>query len=812
MASAELAKVQNLLVTTGDFEQARRVAEEVLQDARLKKDAKVTVDALRSIALCERCRGSHPRYKESSQRKSIYVEAEKLCRDELPELRSQNDLRGEAIMVLSAVEMLLESRRLPETRRGNKKRLEARQSVEKALGTFQDLQEKCWEAEANLVLSSTSLAQNDPLEALRFAQQSKQLFEELNSSELPRALNACAVAISFGPSSKECFEQGLRYHQQAVEQYRRLGWKRELAVQCHALSKWMLQMDKGRDALHSAKESLQMFTELGLADWRLAALHHLCRVCLSLADIKGARKIAQEAEKCREQPHLQLMGIEIKVMLNLELDTMYECGNLDEAFGASKEGLELCRSLQDKKWEAAMHHSLSQVCIRLRRVDEALEAVTSSSTTLDDVGDQSQRCVVLQTAIEILMVKGDARAALEVAQEIRRLAKDLGKSSKEANAMLTEAQIYHSIGNANQALTLARDAQVIFQQVADKKGEGMSWSVIAEIQKSTGEKEDALRACRSTRALYQQAGDKRSQAYAMKSSTALFVANASDEEAVREAHEALALARAAGDAKAEVEMLNLVAQATLNSIIKRSQEMSDEDAINYITLHEDHAVRPAREAAAMARKMGDKQMTGIAMYSVAQCHAVAGRTGAAVQAATEARNLFSETWDRQGEAMAILMLGESLVLDGDTEEGKLRSQEARDLFASLDDHDGVDKAERTLQQIQEILGAPVTKPPTPKPTSPTPQAESMSVVQKKPAMSLTEATELAKRVAEEAIGGDDPITLDDALMDIGLDSLASVSFRDTLVRQSGLNLPSTMMFDYPNLASIATFMVEQSST
>lgn len=33
-------------------------------------------------------------------------------------------------------------------------------------------------------------------------------------------------------------------------------------------------------------------------------------------------------------------------MLNLELDTMYECGNLEEAFTASKEGLELCHSLQ----------------------------------------------------------------------------------------------------------------------------------------------------------------------------------------------------------------------------------------------------------------------------------------------------------------------------------------------------------------------------------------------------------------------------------------------------------------------------------
>jgi len=39
------------------------------------------------------------------------LEAEKLCRAELPLLRERNDLRGEALLVLSAVEMLLESRR-----------------------------------------------------------------------------------------------------------------------------------------------------------------------------------------------------------------------------------------------------------------------------------------------------------------------------------------------------------------------------------------------------------------------------------------------------------------------------------------------------------------------------------------------------------------------------------------------------------------------------------------------------------------------------------------------------------------------------
>lgn len=808
-----LAAAKDAWLLRGDHQEARQIAQEVLQRAREAEQPQVIADALRSLALCEQSRAHSACYKESSERKVILLEAEKLCREALPEMAARNERRGEALMLLGAAEMLLESKRLPETRRGNKKRSEARASLEKALYVFQELQDKALEAEAYLALSGACLAQNDPKEALRFARQSEDLCRgEAEASLRPRALNACAVAIGLGPTSKEFFDAGLKCHQQAVEMYRqRPGYQRPLAIQCLALSKWYLLMDRARDALAPAKESLKLFTELGglSADWRQEALSQLCRVRLSLADVKGAQKMAQEAEAtCGHDQRLKLLAMETKVLVNMELDTLYEGGNLGEALAAAREGLQLAKDLKDKKCEASMLHHVAQACLRLRRMDDALEAVTSSSTTLDDLGEQSQRCLVLQTAIEILMAKGDLRAALEVCQEIRRLAQDLGKRSREANAILTEAQIYHAAGNCSQALALARDAQVIFQAVDDKKGEGMSWSIISEIQKSTGEKEDALRACRSTRALYQQAGDKRSQAYAMKNSAALFVANSSDEEAVREAHEALALARAAGDSKAEVEMLNLVAQATLNSIIKRSQEMSDDDAIAYITVHEDSAVRPAREAAALARKMGDKQMTGIATYSVAQCHAVAGRTGAAVQAATEARNLFHETWDRQGEAMAILMLGESLVLDGQTDDGKRVSKEAQEMFQSINDQEGVDKAEKTLQQIQEILGAPAA--PTAREAEHVPQAESVAVVAKKATLGREEAIRISKAVVMESIGGDEEVTLDDPLMESGLDSLATIAFRESLESQTNIKLSSTLVMDYPTLNDIVEHLVENS--
>ncbi|CAJ1382052.1 unnamed protein product [Effrenium voratum] len=800
--ATELAQVEDLWCSYGRYDEARAAAEEVLRRAKAQQDTQVTADALRALVRCELARARDALYKDSSYRKVILAEAERLSSEELAACRSRHDPRGEAVLQLCCAETLFESRRLPETRRGNKKRQEARALLEKALTVFQELKEPALEAETLLALSAAALAQNEPQQALQLAERA----EVEPPRQRARALHACALAIQTGGVQKELFERGIKCTQQAASIWRQLRLQRPLATECLLIAKWYILLDRPRDALSPAKESLQIFKELrdGSAQ---EALQTLCRCLLGLADVKGALRAAQEGLEALEEnsnPRIQVMALDTVVMVHLELDSMYESGNLSEAFECAQRGLSLCRQLQDKRWEASVLHNTAQIYVRQKRLDDALRTVTDSSTMLDDIGEAAHRCTVLQTAIEILMYQGDARAALEVAQEIRRLSKDLGRRGKEANAMLMEAQIYHSISNFESALRLAQEAQAVFQQLGDKKGEGMSWSVVGEIRKSQGDRDEALRACRSTQTLYQQAGDKRSQAYAMKTSTALFVANSSEMEAVKSANEALALARAAGDIKAEVEMLNLVAQATLNSIIKRSQEMRDEDAILYITEHEAKAVRPAREAAALARKMGDKQMTGIATYSVAQCHAVAGRSSASVQAATEARDLFKQTWDRQGEAMAILMLGESLVLDGDTDRGRFQAEEAHDLFKSLGDQEGMEKAEITIRQIQEISGAPAQPQPSQK-RAPAAEEVSLAVVEKR--MTMDQAVEMVRNVALEALGEVDQIHLDEGLMDMGLDSLGAISFRETLTRQCKINMPQTLTFDYPTLRQVADFMV-----
>merc|ERR1712050_14866 len=78
-------------------------------------------------------------------------------------------------------------------------------------------------------------------------------------------------------------------------------------------------------------------------------------------------------------------------------------------------------------------------------------------------------------------------------------------------------------------------------------------------------------------------------------------------------------------------------------------------------------------------------------------------------------------------------------------------------------------------------------------------------------MTRAQAEALAKQCAIDSVGDEEGIDMDSPLMDLGLDSLASISFREQLVSTSGLKLPTSLVFDYPSLTAIAEFMVEVSS-
>ena len=71
-----------------------------------------------------------------------------------------------------------------------------------------------------------------------------------------------------------------------------------------------------------------------------------------------------------------------------------------------------------------------------------------------------------------------------------------------------------------------------------------------------------------------------------------------------------------------------------------------------------------------------------------------------------------------------------------------------------------------------------------------PSAEAMS----------SQVHDAVKSVLGASVGGDDP------LMAAGLDSLGSVELKNALERRSGVELPSTLVFDYPTVNALAGFL------
>merc|ERR1712241_681227 len=111
------------------------------------------------------------------------------------------------------------------------------------------------------------------------------------------------------------------------------------------------------------------------------------------------------------------------------------------------------------------------------------------------------------------------------------------------------------------------------------------------------------------------------------------------------------------------------------------------------------------------------------------------------------------------------------------------------------------------------------------PAAPTAAIEAAGTVEVAAASAAAEVTEVAKptldhaqvsetimNLAKEVVGDADDVHADSALMDAGMDSLSAVAFRNSLMRAiKGVNLPASLMFDYPTVNQIADYIVEESS-
>merc|ERR1712217_693551 len=163
----------------------------------------------------------------------------------------------------------------------------------------------------------------------------------------------------------------------------------------------------------------------------------------------------------------------------------------------------------------------------------------------------------------------------------------------------------------------------------------------------------------------------------------------------------------------------------------------------------------------------------------------------------------------------MLVLAEAEFMKGKRTKAEQEANEALSKFKEMDDKDGQAKAMYIIDRFKtQVSGMATAEPLAIEASADAGGEQEVGAVSAqavaKVGMKREAAEALAKEIAIMSIGSAEELDMDSPLMDLGLDSLASVSFREQLIKESGLKLPTSLVFDYPSLNAIADHMVETS--
>jgi len=804
-----VAAAEGHLNVDEDFTEAMKSAGDAYKLFSDAGDGKGEADAMRIMIQAYRVKAQFLRYDTNPDAsKQAYEEGEAKAKEMIETFKSKANKRGEASMLLSLAEIYFD-------KKSSKRKETSVQTAQEALDIFKELGDESMEASATCSLAATYFKMDKNTEAVSLFTEALATYQRLGDKRgQARALHSLAGVISQGPVQAAKYLQGVQYVKEALSLFRELGSKKMIAQELLFLAKWYLTTDKPRDALKASREAMALLKEINYGKgWQAESRGTVMQALTALEETREALRLGEESVAYfKKQEDKRSQAIALDYLITAHLESEHRGGNMAEALEYSQQGVHICKQLGDEKWQATMLHDCAQASLRMRQLDKAKEYAEDSCLIFIAANELDQQAIVMHTLLEIYSEMGEGDKAIEVAEEIQSIAKTTGTKMEEARTTLLVAQVQLSAGMFDEALAAAMEAQASYQEDGDKSGEGNAWAIISDIRRLKGEEDEAIRAKRTTSNLYLQAGDKKAQAYALKDNVQLLIKKDKPDDAVRMANEALTIARASGDTRTEVEMLIVAAEAHLTAITKQVEAVGFDAGVQILMRGEDRALRPAREAVALGRKI-DKQLTAVALHYVAMLHVMSGRSAAGLKATQDAVELFKASNDEVGLAYSLLLGAEASFMKGDKATADADAAAALAKFRDCKDDEGTASAMVVIDRFERE--APGVKVPTVAAV-----ADDLSsagggeasgggaIV--KAALKREDAEAMARECAIQSVGDEAGIDMDSAIMDLGLDSLASIAFREQLITTSGLKLPTSLVFDYPSLSAIAEFMVEAS--
>lgn len=714
-------------------------------------------------------------------------EAASVLQQELELARAAGDATWEAKLLLSVAEMAGD-------RRGGASREEALQAAARARAAFRGQQDKRMEATALLATLILKIQPKDNQvqwvqDVDETAEEALALFQTVSDKRgMAMVLHWKAVLLAGRGRLQAALGSADRARGLFSECHDRVLEARELQV----IATWCLEAGLLHLALPAAEEALILFRALGCGDLRVTnALQTVVRCHIAnrnagqaLALAMDAAAEAKAAGARRGEADALLLASQGYVNLAKEMAPADEPDNYpvpEEAVAAAEQAFEIIRDLGDEENEARVATFISNLRLRRREFEKASYSAQEALWMLEEAKDAECHAAALHALMSSHLSKNDYKGAVQAAYDTRDIFRKAGAPVKEAQALLTVAEIQFARGSIDEAVAAAREAQLVFHEAGDKQGEGKSMQYIAQIRSANKEHERAVFAAERARLHMQRIGEE----------------------------------------EAEARMFLLLVRNRISALQKKRE--ADE---RIMPGWEDVAkvTRDANELVALCRRVRYKELVASALCAAAQVHAFNDRHQNAIDAADEAVSIFAATEDTENEAAARILCAKLYLTLGDLRKSLQEANEAMRLFEELEDAEGIALVEEVLASLREFefrvdggSSAPAASGKaraTESAAAAAPRSSEGVLAQARPpglAPALVIST--LQRVTKMMLGSDRDIEADLPLFDVGITSMNAVLFRNKLLDEfEGVDLPVTLVFDFPTLKGMSELVLERSAS
>lgn len=729
-------------------------------------------------------------------------EANRIAKEELERIRAGTDRRGEGKMLLAIAEVNTE-------RRGHKNRGEAKSLAEEALRIFKKEGNSSLEAYARLCL-----------------------------------LN---ISMKFRGDKHETCEEGMAHGIAARALFKSCGNRRGEGIALHGIAlvhvKAKLRgcvidgFPGGWEAASS--EAVRLFRAIRC--FKMFTFEKVCIAQWTLASPEEGRQLAEEALRLCQEHKSRHESAALNVLVQWYLGSNnFKSSEAGTAIQLAEKGLERFRELGDRLGEANALNMLVKCYEKKGERKEAIKHASQAADIYRELGEKGGETSMLQAISQMHLEENEPEAAFKVAQEVA----DMKVSSHETFiAQQTLFEAYVQQGDSGAALRIAEELVIKYSDSDDPQRESTARIMLANVHFVEGSFVQAIQALREAQVLLHDMGNWQDEGAVLRNISESYLANGQFPEALKGAERSLRLLQGKNKEK-EAGVLLLIAQIRL-SMLSHEKMQRKRGSATFVAAFSD-GMQAADAAIAFTRKAMLREQEGKALVVAGHMQHSALQTAESLQTAEEAIEIFEELGDQCQKAHVLCLQADAHLGNNNAEKALVLVNKALAIFQDNDDRRGEAVAMKILDDITgpQVEEQPVIQdqwtpeqwaqwqewqkqqqakgagkgsqggPPAQLQKVQQNQRQSRAVTGERLSMNNLSVDSVRSRLNEivkATVGLDDTeeFDLDQPLMQVGITSRSAVELRNTLSAEiPGVDLPFTLIFDYPSVASISDMVLE----